>query len=223
MPGFTFTWNKRSSERWIVLGKESKHPPTSLLTPKAEFLRILCSTTCQSFDISSVPNMALSPLRQHTIALLKQHIVNEHSPNPRCPLDHEKHDCTTLANARVGDLHILPSEIRHHVLSFLDIKSLLTFRRASKLAMNLVHSNTEYYKVVTKASMALRMAIAIGMHDKYTIAYLFGALCQRKCADCNTLAHHVCLLTCERLCLSQNGFFQGKLGPWRLVRQESNG
>lgn len=86
--------------------------------------------------------------------------------------------------------------------------------------MSLVNSDLHYHKVVTNAPMALRMAISVGMHDKYTIADPFAALCQRTCTDCGTLAHYICLFTCQRVCLSQSGFCRGDTGPWKLVHRD---
>ena len=45
--------------------------------------------------------------------------------------------------------------------------------------MILVKSRMNYHKVVTNAPMVLHTAIAIGVHDKYTISDLFPVLRQR--------------------------------------------
>ncbi|USP77880.1 hypothetical protein yc1106_05154 [Curvularia clavata] len=149
--------------------------------------------------------MALGLLQQLMIDRLKKKIVKGSILRTRCPLNNGRHNCKNPAHAYVGNLHTLPVEIQHRILSFLDIKSLLVFRRA-----------------ITNAPMALRMAIAIGMHDKYTVADLFAALCNRTCAKCGTLAHYLCLLTCKRICLGQNGSCRGELGPWKLVRRDGD-
>ncbi|KNG46407.1 f-box cyclin-like protein [Stemphylium lycopersici] len=156
-------------------------------------------------------------IRQSTITHLKKYIVKEPILETRCPLDHGKHHATCPPTASLGNLDALPTELKQHVVSFLDIKSLLTIRRVSKPAMSLVNSVLEYQKVVTNAPMTLRMAIAIGTHDKYTIYDLFNALCEQKCADCGALAHYICLFTCRRVCLNQNGACSGKLAPWKLT------
>lgn len=42
---------------------------------------------------------------------------------------------------------MLPVGLQYHVLGFVDVKSLLTFRRVNKSAMIAIDGLTEYYKV----------------------------------------------------------------------------
>jgi hypothetical protein len=55
------------------------------------------------------------------------------------------------------------------------------------------------------------MAVAMGVHHTYTTSNLFDALCSCTCADCGILAHYICLFTCRRICLSQNGWCLSRL------------
>jgi len=151
----------------------------------------------------------MDQLHQDTITELRKHIGDASILTLRCPLDHGKHDATPHDDATLGSLCALPTELRHLVFSFLDIRSLLVFRRVSKLAMSLVNAMTEYHKVVTNTPDALRMAIAIRVHHQYTISELFDALCTRKCADCGTLTQYLDVFRLRRVCLSLNGFCQG--------------
>ncbi|EDU42685.1 F-box domain containing protein [Pyrenophora tritici-repentis] len=158
-------------------------------------------------------------LQQETFEHLREGIVDEDALETRYPLDYGNQDFTLSLeyDVSLGALDALPIELQQKVLSFLDIKALLVFRRVSKPALSLVNTLLEYQKIVMNAPMALRMSIAIGMHENYTISQLFDALCERGCADCGTLAHYICLFTCSRLCLSQNGCCPGKLAPRILL------
>ncbi|EMD63863.1 hypothetical protein COCSADRAFT_172107 [Bipolaris sorokiniana ND90Pr] len=131
----------------------------------------------------------------------------------RVQLDHGKHDCTYSPTATLGILYTFPIELQQRIVSHLDVKSLLVFRRVSKPAMSLVNSLLEYKKIMIHAPMALRMAIAIKTHHRFTISDLFAALCQRHCEDCGILAHYICLFTCRRICLSQEKYCEGSLAP----------
>jgi hypothetical protein len=63
----------------------------------------------------------------------------------RCPLDYGRHKLEPCMD--LGDLEKLPTELRHHMLGFLEVKSLLTFRRVSQSAMSTVNGMMEYHKV----------------------------------------------------------------------------
>jgi hypothetical protein len=66
-----------------------------------------------------------------------------------CPLD-EGHLATDLHSETapdLGDLSDLPTEMQQHVLRFLDIESMLVFRRVNRRAMQLVNSLLEWNKV----------------------------------------------------------------------------
>jgi hypothetical protein len=155
--------------------------------------------------------MDFAQLQQSTVAHLKRHVVDESVLEARCPLEHGKHSFQPPADASLGALDALPNETKDHTLAFLDIESLLTFRRISKTAMNLVDSQLDYQKIITNAPNALRMAAAIGVHHTYTINNLFDALRSHTYADCGTRTHYVCPFTCRRICLSQNGWCPGRL------------
>ncbi|EMD93061.1 hypothetical protein COCC4DRAFT_61163 [Bipolaris maydis ATCC 48331] len=166
--------------------------------------------------------MAYDLLRNASIPDVSHSTTRELILSWRVPLDHGKHDCTHSPKATLGTLHAFPAELQQRTVSYLDIKSFLEFRRVSKLAMHLVNSLLEYQKIMTHAPTALRMAIAIKTHHRYTISDLFAALCQRHCEDCGTLAHYVCLFTCRRICLSQEKYCEGSLAPC-LVRSDPTG
>jgi hypothetical protein len=156
-------------------------------------------------------------LHQETIAHLKQGLVRENILEARCHLSYgEKFVKPLLSVLSLGTLLFLPLEIRQHVLSFLDIKSLLTMRRVSYACMKLVNYSLPHQKVLMFAPNALRMAIALGMHDKYTMSDLFAALCERTCFDCGTTTNYICLWTCRRICLSQNGCCKPSTRLWKL-------
>jgi hypothetical protein len=63
----------------------------------------------------------------------------------RCPLDYGRHKLEPRSD--LGDLEKLPAELRHHMLGFLEAKSLLTFRRVSQSTMSTVDGMVEYHKV----------------------------------------------------------------------------
>jgi hypothetical protein len=71
--------------------------------------------------------------------------INYDQLRTNCPLDYGKH--IPIPSSDLGDLQMLPLELQHHVLGFVDIESLLTFRRVNKNAMIAVDGMTEYYKV----------------------------------------------------------------------------
>jgi hypothetical protein len=63
----------------------------------------------------------------------------------RCPFDYRRHKLEPRND--LEDLKKLPMELRHHMLGFLEIKSLLAFRRVNQSAMSTVDGMVEYHKV----------------------------------------------------------------------------
>lgn len=68
-----------------------------------------------------------------------------------CPLDNGRHDITVTD----GDEDIcaipLPRELVHSIIKHLDIRSLTTFRGASKRAMEMVDGTFEYQEIMRRA------------------------------------------------------------------------
>ncbi|KAI0586963.1 hypothetical protein KJE20_06419 [Pyrenophora tritici-repentis] len=94
---------------------------------------------------------------------------------------------------RMLDDYILDPDMLHHVLGFLDIETLLSFRSVSMSGMNSVNSMIEYQKVANNASNSIRMAISIQTAHKFTIKDLFAKLCQRMCdgSGCDKFAPYL--------------------------------
>ncbi|KAF2821560.1 hypothetical protein CC86DRAFT_254921, partial [Ophiobolus disseminans] len=151
--------------------------------------------------------------QQKTLTELRKQISDTSILEVKCPLDHGRHDANPELGATLGTLCALPVELQQTVLSFLDINSLLVFRRVSRSAMGLVNALIDYHKVVTTAPDAIRMALAIRTHHYHTITELFEALCVRECADCGTLTHYIDLVTLRRVCLSLNRHCNHTLAP----------
>jgi hypothetical protein len=95
----------------------------------------------------------LSQQQRTTIKILDDYILDSNILEEKCPLDYSRHDFDPQFD--LGTLQELPIELQHHVLGFLDMKTLLTFRVVSMSAMRSVDGMIEYQKV-TNSRTALR-------------------------------------------------------------------
>ncbi|KAG0127763.1 hypothetical protein HOY82DRAFT_61870 [Tuber indicum] len=125
-----------------------------------------------------------------------------------CPLDHDR---TTIAPPTssstnpfppgLGDLSAyLPLEIINEILLFLDIRSLLAFRRVNTTALATINSLPEYRAVITHAPDVIRAYVAIDLSSHANIHELFQALTSKLCSYCNSFGAFIFLLECRRVC-----------------------
>ena len=95
-----------------------------------------------------MPNMAdstLTELQRVTVQMLDNWVMDPKILIQNCPLDHGRHEIKPKHD--LGGLHVLPTELQQHVLCFVDIKTLLTFRSVSMSAMGVVDGIIECQKV----------------------------------------------------------------------------
>jgi hypothetical protein len=88
---------------------------------------------------------SLTAEQKIAVRILDEFVLDPEMLLKRCPLDCDCHKLDPRSD--LGDLEKLPTELRHHMLGFLEVKSLLTFRRVSQNAMSTVDGMVEYYKV----------------------------------------------------------------------------
>ena len=99
-----------------------------------------------------------------------------------------------------GTLDTLPVEVLEDVLSQLDLRTLMDFRRVNKRATDLIDFLTPYKAITTHASNAIRGAFRIGTAKWITCRTLYEKLCTRGCEQCGDYGGYLYLLTCKRVC-----------------------
>jgi hypothetical protein len=92
--------------------------------------------------------MADTTIAEHqrtALKILDEHILDSAVLVNKCPLDYGRHILAPRFD--LGNLQKLSTELYYHVLGYVDVKSLLVFRRVSQNAMTTVDSMIEYRKV----------------------------------------------------------------------------
>jgi hypothetical protein len=90
-------------------------------------------------------NSTLTAEPQIALRILDDFILDPDILLKRCPLDYGRHKLEPRFD--LGDLEKLPTELHHHMLNFLDAKSLLVFRRVNQSAMSMVNGMVEHHRV----------------------------------------------------------------------------
>ncbi|PWW75029.1 hypothetical protein C7212DRAFT_33098, partial [Tuber magnatum] len=125
-----------------------------------------------------------------------------------CPLDHDRTAVAPPASSStrpflpsLGDLSAcLPLEIINEILLFLDICSLLTFRRVNTTALATINTLPEYRAVITHAPDVIRAYLATNLSSHVNIGELFRTLTGKLCSYCNSFGAFIFLLECRRVC-----------------------
>ncbi|CUS12802.1 unnamed protein product, partial [Tuber aestivum] len=101
----------------------------------------------------------------------------------------------------LGDLSAcLPLEIINEILLFLDICSLLAFRRVNTVALAAINALPEYRAIITHAPDVVRAYLATNLSSHANIGELFQALTSKLCSYCNSFGAFIFLLECRRVC-----------------------
>ena len=121
-----------------------------------------------------------------------------------CPLDQtscEKPSISSLQNATasIGRLE-QPAEIIEHILSNVDLASLMLLRSISRRLHFLIDCLVPYKMILANAPNALRALLSTGAANYFTILDLYGALRAQDCFLCNRFGAFLYLLECRRCC-----------------------
>lgn len=117
----------------------------------------------------------------------------------QCPLDDGRmasNVCYTL-----GVFEKLPVELLSMVYLYLDIPSLMTFRRVNQRALLSVDSLHEFRKVKDHCPNILRAVISTEARS-YTMRTLYRSLRSKTCVGCGRFGGYLYLLTSVRVCYS---------------------
>ncbi|KAF4976998.1 hypothetical protein FZEAL_6418 [Fusarium zealandicum] len=93
----------------------------------------------------------------------------------------------------------LPVELRHIIISQLDLVSLYNLGRANKRSAELLYSHLEYNAIITHAWDAFRGALSIRV-GHITCRELYKTLCTRNCQGCGDFGGYIYLLNLKRVC-----------------------
>ena len=104
------------------------------------------------------------------------------------------------ASATIGHLEKLPMELKHLVMSQLDISSLFCFRRTNNAARRLVDSMPQYRAMCTHAPNAYRALLHTRLASRVTMTDFYQLLCGEKCNFCSSFGNLVHLPTWIRCC-----------------------
>ncbi|KAL7927972.1 hypothetical protein ACQKWADRAFT_278365 [Trichoderma austrokoningii] len=149
-------------------------------------------------------------MQQHSIIAPQFHDLtyprlnlNDHTLDENLPVLQSRPDASRLRpppNTGAGALDALPLELVVKILSQLDLRTLVDFRRVNRRALELVDSHPEYKAVITHANNALRGILGIKTGRWITCSTLYEALCTPKCEQCSDFGGYLYLLTCKRVC-----------------------
>lgn len=119
-----------------------------------------------------------------------------------CPMDfvHMSYFDSHEAHTSMGQLDILPLELRNEVLLSLDLETLTTLRRTSQSSRLAVEHLPKYKALRAYAPELLRAAISIGISDMITVYDLYEFQATPACCFCGDFAAYIYLLTSARVC-----------------------
>ncbi|KAF2105928.1 hypothetical protein BDV96DRAFT_508642, partial [Lophiotrema nucula] len=134
-----------------------------------------------------------------TIERLSREGLNHTILLKHCPLDQGKLLLQT-SDTGLGALDLLPVELLHEAIGYLDVKSIFTLRRINRKAMTVVEGQLMFRKIMTHASDVFRGALSLEVAHKITLPNLLTKLCQQTCdnEDCVQLAPYIDLLAMQR-------------------------
>ena len=90
----------------------------------------------------------LTDPQREAVGILNDYILDPAELWRRCPLGYSRHRFKIKKAAmNLGSLKRLPPELHYEIMGHLDVLSLITFRRVSKMAMTIVNTMVEYKKV----------------------------------------------------------------------------
>ncbi|KAF2248305.1 hypothetical protein BU26DRAFT_565708 [Trematosphaeria pertusa] len=159
---------------------------------------------------------SLTPQQRSTLQVLNNYILDPNILRANCPLDYGRHNTTSgKPKTGLGALDKLPLELQHEVLAYIDLQSLVTFRRVGRKAGQVVDS-----MIITHAPNTIRLALSIHTADLFTAAQLLSKLRQRVCdgAACANLAPYLDVFTLSRRCLTVGGPCDAAPGPRNLAQ-----
>lgn len=125
---------------------------------------------------------------------LSQMAIQPETLRLHCPLgngrlqsqdEHPSLPCTHLS--RLGRLNMLPLEITHLALGFLDLHSLTCFKGVSPAARASIDNFTPYRSLIQHAPDAVRVLLSTHTVTVFIAQEIYGALCRQSCSWCVTV------------------------------------
>ena len=102
--------------------------------------------------------------------------------------------------ATLGCLDSFPVEILRIICSYLDIESLLNFRKINQVARQVVSNVPGYQVVTTHALTPLCALLRTEIASHFTLGNLFDVLCTQDCRSCGDFGGFVFLPSLTRIC-----------------------
>ncbi|KZT27295.1 hypothetical protein NEOLEDRAFT_131391 [Neolentinus lepideus HHB14362 ss-1] len=104
------------------------------------------------------------------------------------------------ADASLGHLERLPTELLQLVIGVATLQSTLALRMVNKRARIFVNSSIPFKYVRLHAMPAVGVLVLTGMASHFTVQELFEALCSPACSACGQLGEFLWMLECKRCC-----------------------
>jgi hypothetical protein len=152
----------------------------------------------------------MTPSSHNDFKLFEGELLDPDILVQHCPLDYGRHVLRPVAY--LGQLN-LPIEILHRILSYVDMESLLTFRRINNRSTEVVDAMPGWKKAMDNASGVVRMAVGIKTAHRFTLPYLIQRLERKKCCLCGRPAPYFSVFSLTHHCLGPGVSCGKKLFP----------